>query len=298
MAARIEGRDTYVNTRGKSQTIKFCDCRNLRGEYEFYYRIRPINDDYKSTEVMEEKLDSFHSLDRAHSWLKAIGAVDELNEQLISAPEHSEDPLPETSYDAEVQNRDWLENAIRETELVIDELLMEFVKEPYHHRVEHCLHTRIIQLLNSKPTLNKQYELGKLNKFTKQIHKEWPTSVAETGKRKGNHDVAIHSSESLNICGHINDFLEGRVPAPIVIEVGLDYGPKHLQGDCQKLKRQTHTIGYLIHLVRGRSMNQEEKNIIDAVQKGDYGAHVRIAYAFIHRKKTYKTVNGVEQCDD
>ena len=48
----------------------------------------------------------------------------------------------------------------------------------------------------------------------------------------------------------LDQFLQGRVEPPIVIEVGLDYGLKHICGDVSKLLTSEVPHPYLIHLSR------------------------------------------------
>jgi hypothetical protein len=48
----------------------------------------------------------------------------------------------------------------------------------------------------------------------------------------------------------LEQFLQGRIEPPIVIEIGLDYGLKHLDGDIHKLVTSNVPHPYLIHLSR------------------------------------------------
>jgi hypothetical protein len=48
----------------------------------------------------------------------------------------------------------------------------------------------------------------------------------------------------------LDQFLQGRVEPPIVIEIGLDYGLKHLDGDIDKLRTSRVPHPYVIHLSR------------------------------------------------
>jgi hypothetical protein len=62
----VDGRRVYVNTQ-KTQTVKVCTSRNVRTEYEKFYRIQPplVLDQRK----MEQKVSDFTSLADLEQWL-------------------------------------------------------------------------------------------------------------------------------------------------------------------------------------------------------------------------------------
>jgi hypothetical protein len=57
----------YVNTNKNTQTVKLCTARNLRGEYERYYRIFPPY--VLSQDEVEPRVGHFTSLDELDQWL-------------------------------------------------------------------------------------------------------------------------------------------------------------------------------------------------------------------------------------
>ena len=48
----------------------------------------------------------------------------------------------------------------------------------------------------------------------------------------------------------IDQFRQGRIHAPIVVEVGLDYGRAHLEQDLEKLRNSEVPYAYVVHLSR------------------------------------------------
>jgi hypothetical protein len=56
----------------------------------------------------------------------------------------------------------------------------------------------------------------------------------------------------------VDQFLDGRIDTPLAIEVGLDYGLKHLSDDADKLLHSRVPVPYLLHLTRLRVKDLEE----------------------------------------
>ena len=68
------------------------------------------------------------------------------------------------------------------------------------------------------------------------IHKEWPETVpGREVDRRGLFDLAV-LAPSQPAQASIEQFRQGRIHAPIVVEVGLDYGRAHLEQDLEKLR--------------------------------------------------------------
>ncbi|MFC2145628.1 hypothetical protein ACFLQQ_04785, partial [Actinomycetota bacterium] len=152
----------------------------------------------------------------------------------------------------------WVKEAIKVTKIVLNNFLEKFIKQPYLHRVEHSIHCDLYNMLYIKEIFNKKVNIG--NEAIQIIHKEWPEFIPrpEKGNRRGNFDMAILSPN--NSSGNsLNDFINGRIEAPIVIEMGLNYDIEHLIDDLKKLKNSEVYCGYLIHLVR-KEQNYEYKN--------------------------------------
>jgi hypothetical protein len=86
---------------------------------------------------------------------------------------------------------------------------------------------------------------------TQLIHKEWPEArprkkpdlVAD--RRRGSFDLVVLAPSQLQRTA-LEQFIVGRINAPIVIEPGLNYGKQHLTGDRHKLansaRSSTHTL--------------------------------------------------------
>lgn len=80
--------------------------------------------------------------------------------------------------------------------------------------------------------------------------------------RRGNVDLAVLSPGLLKTCTCLQGFREGLLPAPIVIEMGLDYGTKHLAEDARELLDTKPPCAYLVHLVRERPRDLTIENTL------------------------------------
>ena len=129
------------------------------------------------------------------------------------------------------------------------------------HRVEHSLHCDLFSRLSFGENLNQRLFLN--GELMQLIHKEWPEFRPRPDKnnRRGNFDLVILSPNSLKE-SNIWDFINGRIEAPIVIEMGLNYTINHLEQDLLKLNNSNIYRGYLIHLAR--------KEFIDSFEDIEY----------------------------
>jgi hypothetical protein len=84
----------------------------------------------------------------------------------------------------------------------------------------------------------------------------------------------------------LNAFLEGRLAAPIVIEIGLGYGLPHLVGDHHKLINSLVPAGYLLHLVRGRPPEEAEINLLEEGENLP-DVVIRKACVFVHGQQRW-----------
>jgi hypothetical protein len=153
-------------------------------------------------------------------------------------------------------------------EASIDNLIEEFVRHPYLHRREHSLHLRFYELLKSHEQLTEIVPLGFDSEMTQLVHKEWPETLSRDGKpKRGNFDFAILPPAMIGCCPGLEYYQAGRLPAPIVVEMGLDCSRNHLAGDAKKLINSNPLHGYLVHLVRGCGRDPSTEELILDSQK-------------------------------
>jgi len=193
------------------------------------------------------------------------------------------------AYSAEQDS--WLQQTKASVDQGINALIKEFMKLPYLHRVEHSLHVRLCVLLASLPNsgLGAHYPIGEGLGVTQLIHKEWPeTFVRPTKRNRGNFDIVVMSPSLLAKCPEIQDFRQGRLAAPIVVEVGLDYDARHLAKDAHKLINSRPYQGYLVHLARSIARDPQVEQIVLNLE-GRTG--IRTGYALVQdRGAVYKLV--------
>jgi len=152
----------------------------------------------------------------------------------------------------------WVAEAVEAVEASITRLLNEFVTDPFIHRVEHSLHVRLVQLFGEWEHLRGLYPIGASGFRTQLIHKEWPEARprrrkgTEDTRRRGNIDLAVLAPAQLAQAS-LDQFIDGRISAPIVIELGLNYTDKHLNQDLDKLENSQVSHAYLVHLSRVQS---------------------------------------------
>jgi hypothetical protein len=170
----------------------------------------------------------------------------------------------------------WVQQAIIAAEQAITELVNEFLDHPYMHRVEHSIHARLYGLLAKQSIFADPVALGSTGQQTQVLHKEWPETIASPDSPRGLFDLAILAPQQLERAS-LRHFRQGRIEAPIVIEIGLDYGFQHLDEDHTKVLESKVAAPYLIHLsrIRVRDEEQTEKLICNATRP------VRTAY--VHR---------------
>ncbi len=154
----------------------------------------------------------------------------------------------------------WLQDARAATDRAVNALVDEFLQKPYLHRVEHSLHARLHALLTSDSVLSREVELQG-GQRTQLVHKEWPETTPRDSAKKARHrglfDLAVLAPSQLNQAS-LPQFRQGRIRPPIAIEVGLDYGLRHLKQDIGKLKNSHVTRAYLVHLSRVPVLEPEE----------------------------------------
>jgi hypothetical protein len=316
MSVWVAGRQVYVNTQ-RSQTVKICTARNIRGEYEKYYRIEPPY--VLPQQQMELTVSRFTNLPDLEQWLvnDRKGHREPQSEASYSLgtqpspsalspqddefddPNHAEarevtgavaevlDLLSSARYSPD--DDPWLPQAKSLVEQSIDSLLEEFLEFPYLHRVEHSIHAQLFHIMMSHGELARRVPLGNDLALTQLTHKEWPESVARGENRRGNFDLALLSPLLLKGCPSISAFRQGHLHAPFVIELGLDYDAEHLANDAKKLINSKPKYGYLVHLVRELPRELAAEQIVLGME-GKFG--IKTAYVWAGgSQRAFKQVN-------
>src|ERR1051325_5881343 len=160
----------------------------------------------------------------------------------------------------------WIEQATADVDEAVNALIGEFVELPYLHRIEHSLHVRLCALLcdRSNGRLDGRFPIGENLDVAQLVHKERQETFArpEKNNRRGNFDVVVLSPKLLATCPTIEDYRQGRLSAPFVIEMGVDYDIHHLANDARKLINSRPHRGYLVHLTRGAPRDPDVEQII------------------------------------
>jgi hypothetical protein len=155
-----------------------------------------------------------------------------------------------------------------------------FVSAPYLHRVEHSFHAELISELRKPEKLRACVEIGASGFTTQLIHKEWPEAEVrvdrgKTVERRGLFDIVVLAPSQFEKVT-LGQFLQGRIEPPIVIEVGLDYGLKHIDGDIDKLVTSKVPHPYLIHLSR---IDPRVEAVEDRINKmATFAPRLQVAY--------------------
>jgi hypothetical protein len=179
-----------------------------------------------------------------------------------------------------INHDDWCPTAVEAVEKSITQLFEEFIQHPFTHRREHSLHVDLYHHLLAQQPLSKRYRIGATAFETRLVHKEWPTTtkIALTGKAptRQSYDIGILSPAAL-IDISTEDFARGTPPATIAIELGLDYGFHHLDGDLKKFERNDVQYAYIVHLSRVRTKQSVEiERLIEAAES------TKVKTAFAH----------------
>jgi hypothetical protein len=265
---KVAGRTVTVRAGTKSQTVNICTPRQVVGDYEAIYRL-PIQSAIEDPGEIPE----LATLAEFKKWLA----------ERNGAPEGSSTARGETGglsplVSAPI-NDAWVGDAVPLVEDAIDSLVDTFVSAPYLHRVEHSFHAELISELRKHEKLRACVEIG-TSGLTQLIHKEWPETVVrgdrgKTVERRGLFDIVVLAPVQFKEAT-LEQFLQGRIEPPIAIEVGLDYGLKHLDGDIDKLRTSQVQNPYLIHLSR---IGPRDKAVEDRINEiAASAAPLRVAY--------------------
>lgn len=264
----VAGRTVTDRTGRKSQTVNICTPRQVVGDYEVIYRL-PIQS------LIEEPGDipEVATLTEFETWLEARNGEPERPtahgktgglSRLVSAPID----------DA------WVSDAVLLVEEAIGSLVDSFVRAPYLHRVEHSFHAELISELRRHDKLRACVEIGTSGQTTQLIHKEWPETVVRGGRgktveRRGLFDIVVLAPAQFKEVTP-EQFRQGRIEPPIVIEIGLDYGLKHIDGDIDKFLNSNVQHPYLIHLSRIGPRVEAVENRINGIATSE--PRLRVAY--------------------
>jgi hypothetical protein len=277
----VAGRRIKVATGAKTQTVNICTDANILGEYDYILRM------HESTTTEEELVEQ-----RFTSIVALIRYLQATHHAAIERTPASIPIKQAVSASQEIISA-WEAEAVAIVEEAIDQLVTDFYRTPYLHRVEHSIHCELFRLLKTYPLLADTYPLGS---FTSQcVHKEWPETVVRPGHGnfRGNFDMAILAPEVLATAA-VDEYNEGRLRPLIALEIGLNYSLKHLQDDAAKLVNSSLAHSYLIHLVRGDYTDNFgaverfvcESGIKTAYARAEFG---RVAYKLVNDREIRRT---------
>ena len=265
-----DGRIVVLARGTKTQTVNVCTSANKDGEYEHVYRL-PITEDVELADIAE-----LADAAAVHDWVPTLNGLEEKKDGQGGQP-----VLPLVDVDVD---QEWLAAATAAVEIVLDDVVIEFLEHPYLHRVEHSLHAEIYRRLKDQPALQGQFPIA-TGELTQVAHKEWPETFPDRSvgaTQRGSFDLAVVSPQQFASASR-QKFRQGRIAAPVVVEVGLDYGLKHLQADGKKMLDSHVRAPYILHLSRVGSLDVDA---IEAYAVAPPG-HLRVAY--VHHDPSGRT---------
>ena len=210
----LNDRRVIVRTGTKSQTVNVCTRQNAPGEYEAVYRL-PILSAIAAPDVPETA-----DLHAFGTWLV------ETRNALLEGPS-GQPVVPGAAVGIGAVDEAWLRVAVEKVEQAVDLLVDDFAEHPDRHRVEHSLHLQFYRALAGHRQFDVLAPVGTSSLRAGLIHKEWPETLpGRDADRRGLFDLAVLAPSQLAQAS-IDQFRQGRIHAPIVVEVGLDYGRAH-----------------------------------------------------------------------
>jgi hypothetical protein len=232
---QVDGRRVIVRTGMKSQTVRVCTPQNTPGEYEAVYRLHILS------AIAAADVPEMADLNALRTWL-----VETRNAR---QEEPSGQPVVPEAVGISAVDEAWLRAAVEKVQRAVDLLVDDFAAHPYRHRVEHSLHLQIYRALADQH-LDDLAPVGNSSLRAGLIHKEWPeTQPGKDADRRGLFDLAVLAPSQLKQAS-IDQYRQGRIHAPIVVEVGLDYGVAHLRQDLEKLRNSEVPHAYVVHFSR------------------------------------------------
>ena len=242
MPQEMVGQRRVVHTVGsKTQTVRICTDANQEGVYEDGFSLAASED------ISLDDLAAQPDLAALRAWLV----------------EHGGQPLTTNGYPGArlpalipppAAKDPWVVEAKASVDRVLIRVVDSFRQDPYRHRVEHSLHAELWSMLKQEPLLAGDHLLSDGRTRTQLVHKEWPETIPRArpdgnpGPR-GLFDLAVLCPDQVR-AADVSQLSFGRIAAPIVIEVGLNYGLEHLSDDANKLRNSQVCAPYLLHLSR------------------------------------------------
>lgn len=255
-------RRVIIRTGTKSQTVNVCTRRNAPGEYEAVYRL-PVLSAIAASDVPE--VADLHAFG---TWLV------ETRNALLEGPS-GRPAVSGAAVGVSAADEAWLRVAAEKVEEAVGFLVDDFAEHPYRHRVEHSLHLQLYRALAGHRQLDVLAPVGTSSLRAGLIHKEWPETVPDRdADRRGLFDLAVLAPSQLARAS-IEQFRQGRIHAPIVVEVGLDYGRAHLEQGLEKLRNSEVPYAYVVHFSR-----LPAGGMVEDLLTGAY-PNIRTAYAHV-----------------
>jgi hypothetical protein len=280
----VAGRRVYlVRGKGRSNTVNICDANNRRGEYDWIVRfIQP------TPFVTEGDVERFQTVGELVEDLRKRGGIIERSPS--SEADDTEPPIPDSALAYDHVKDSWIQEAKWQVERALDQLVHEFVEFPYLHRVEQSLHSRLFQMLSTQPHFSRLFPLGDTQTYTQTIHREWPEAKMRPSKtRRGMFDLGIIAPDQLRRTA-VADFKDGRLTAPIAIEMGVDCDVTHLADDIDKLLNSEIPYAYLVHFLRESYPDAQCESLI--LQPG---GNIKITYVrLLHGEVFFKLLGDNE----
>lgn len=268
--------------RGSSHTVRVC-VPGATTVYESVYRILVVPDESGvpsiDDDVTAERVAKLGSLEALDAWLASRDArletPGESGTRAGSRP-GLRVPLP-------VPDDAWVTEACRAVARALDAFADDFLQRPYLHLSEQSLHAELFAVLTRAAPLDRTGLLAGVHP-TRLVHKEWPETVPRQGplgeRIRGRFDLAVLSPEQLE-AATVKEFLDGRIPAPVVVEVGLDDDLAHLSGDADKVAHSEIPAPFLLHLSRlpvTPAVAREEAQIAEALERPPVGCRTVFAH--------------------
>jgi hypothetical protein len=253
-------RRVIIRTGTKSQTVNVCTRQNVAGQYEAIYRL-PFVSAIDGVDVP------------AMADLRAFGIwLVETRNAVLEGPSGAPVVVPSVGTDA--ADAAWVGLAVEKVEQAVDQLVDDFAEHPYRHRVEHSLHLQLYRALAGHRQLDVIKRVGGSTLHAGLIHKEWPETVpGEDTGRRGLFDFAVLAPSQL-AQATIDQFRQGWIHAPIVLELGLDYGRAHLEKDLKKLRNSQVPHAYVVHFSRLSAADEVDDLLADYPDIKTAFAHV------------------------